>query len=237
MRRRLTLGSIALSVVMLTTACGSDSNEAQGSDSTAATESSAAGDVGDAATDPATCAEGKTLTAGTLTIATGDPAFPPYVLDDDPASGQGFEAAVAMRVAELMGFTGDAVTWVRTGFDEAVQPGPKRFDFNLQQYSITDERKQVVSFSDPYYTAAPAILGYEDSPAATVDNVEGFAALKLGAAAGTTSLDYITDVIKPDSAPFVFNDNAAAKQALDSKQIDAIVTDLPTALYITAVEM
>ena len=235
--RRTRLGATALAATMLLAACGSDGDSE--SETTDATETTAAGadEGGAAGGDAAACAEGNTLTDGVLTIATGNPAFPPYVIDDAPESGEGFEAAVALAVADELGFEGDDVTWVRTGFDEAIQPGPKSFDFNLQQYSITPDRAAVVSFSDPYYFAAQAILGYGDSPAAAVDNVEGFAELKLGAATGTTSLEYITNVIKPASDPFVFNDNAAAKAALDSKQIDAIVTDLPTALYITGVEI
>lgn len=185
----------------------------------------------------AECAAGNTISDGTLTIATGDPAFPPYVIDDDPASGQGFEAAVAMAVARELGFTGDAVTWVRTPFDSVIAPGPKDFDFNLQQFTITDERKQAVDFSDPYYTAAEAVFGLADSPAASATSISDLKGLNIGAAAGTTSLTYVEDVIKPDAEVQVFNDNAAAKVALESKQIDAIVSDLPTALYITAVEI
>ena len=92
--------------------------------------------------DPAECAQGLTLDDGVLTIATGDPAYPPYVVDDDPTSGEGFESAVAYAVAEQMGFDHDHVAWVRTTFDEAIQPGPKNFDFNLQQFSITPERSR-----------------------------------------------------------------------------------------------
>jgi polar amino acid transport system substrate-binding protein len=187
--------------------------------------------------DPATCAEGKTLAAGQLTVATGDPTFPPYVIDDKPESGQGFESAVAYSVAAQMGFSEDQVTWVRTTFEGAIQPGPKDFDFNIQQYSITPEREKVVSFSEPYYEANQAILGYEDSPAANATTPAAIRDLKIGVAAGTTSLTFVADVLQPTSDPFVYNDNAAAKQALDSKQIDAIVADLPTALYISAAEI
>ena len=119
----------------------------------------------------------------------------------------------------------------------AVAGSDKNFDFNLQQFTINDERKQVVSFSDPYYTANQAVLGYADGPGKDVKKLSDLKKLKLGAAAGTTSLTFITDVIKPDVEPFAFNSNADAKTALDNKQIDAIVTDLPTALYISAVEI
>jgi polar amino acid transport system substrate-binding protein len=114
--------------------------------------------AGSAANADAHCAAGKTLTDGVLTIATGTPAYYPWVMDDAPESKQGFEAAVAYAVANEMGFADDAVTWVRTSFDEAIQPGAKNFDFNLQQYSITPEREETVDFSLPYYSSAMAIL-------------------------------------------------------------------------------
>lgn len=184
------------------------------------------------------CAAGKTVTEGKLTIATGEPAFPPYVINDaTPEDGQGFEAAVAMAVAEEMGFAAADVVWVRTAFDAAIAPGPKDFDFNLQQYTITPERAEVVTFSQGYYTSSQAIFGLADSPAASATTLEDLKGLKIGVAAGTTSITYVEEVIQPDSEPLIFNDNAAAKEALDSNQIDAIVSDLPTALYITAVEM
>ncbi|MFP5332850.1 MAG: ABC transporter substrate-binding protein [Acidimicrobiia bacterium] len=174
---------------------------------------------------------------GVLTIATGEPAFPPYVIDNDPANKQGFEAAVAYAVANEMGFTDDQVEWVRTTFDEGIAPGPKTFDFNLQQYSITEEREQVVDFSDPYYETSQALVGYADSAvvgATSIDDLKGF---KLGAQIGTTSLAYIENVIQPDEPAAVYDDNVAAKAALDAGQVDAIVFDLPTAYYVTAVEI
>jgi polar amino acid transport system substrate-binding protein len=216
MRRLMTA---AIAGTLLLAACGNDKAEESGA---------AAG----AASDPKACAEGKTLTAGTLTIATGEPAFPPYVMNDaTPEDGQGFEAAVAMAVAKEMGFEGDKVVWTRTVFDAAVAPGPKDFDFNLQQYTITPERAKVVSFSDSYYTAAQAVIGLADAEVGT-----DVKKMKLGAAAATTSLIYAEDTIKPEQAVQVYNDNAAAKAALDAKQIDAIVADLPTALYLANVE-
>ena len=183
------------------------------------------------------CTTGKTLTEGTLTIGTGSPAYSPWVENDAPESGEGFEAAVAYAVAEQMGFAKENVTWVRTTFDEAIQPGAKNFDFNLQQYSITDERKQTVSFSDSYYTTNQAIVGYADSPVASMTTLAELANVKFGVQSGTTSLDFVTNVIAPTTEPYVYDDNAAAKAALEAKQIDAIVVDLPTALYISAVEI
>jgi polar amino acid transport system substrate-binding protein len=237
MRRRSIVAAIVATSALLLAACGDDEADDASSTSGAAATSAAPATTAAGATDPAACAQGATIEEGVLTVATGEPAFPPYVIDDAPESGEGFEAAVAYAVADQMGFAPDAVTWTRSGFDEVIAPGPKTFDFNLQQFSITDERAQVVSFSEPYYTANQAILGIADSPAATATSIADLQGLKLGAATGTTSLSFITDVIQPDADPFVYNDNAAAKQALDAKQIDAIVADLPTALFITAVEM
>ena len=178
-----------------------------------------------------------TISSGKLTIATGTPAFEPWVVGDAPESGEGFEAAVAYAVATAMGYDKPNVAWVRTSFDEAVQPGAKNFDFNLQQYSITEERKQTVSFSDPYYSTNQAIVGYADSAAVGATTVEALKALKFGVQSGTTSLQFLVDNIAPTSEPYVYDDNAAAKAALEAKQIDAIVVDLPTALYISAVEI
>jgi polar amino acid transport system substrate-binding protein len=172
-----------------------------------------------------------------LTIATGNPAFSPWVENDAPESGEGFEAAVAYAVAEELGFGADNVTWVRTSFDEAIQPGAKNFDFNLQQYSITEERKQTVSFSDPYYTTNQAIVGYISSLAAAAATIEEIRGLKFGVQSGTTSLEFLNTVVQPTNEPFVYDDNAAAKAALEAQQIDAIVVDLPTAFYIAAVEI
>lgn len=238
--RRLTLvAALAAAGALLLGACGDDdSDDTDAADTTATpSDSTASETTASSGGDAAACAEGKTLEAGTLTIATGNPAFPPYVIDDAPETGEGFEAAVALAVAREMGFEGDAVSWVRTGFDEAIQPGQKNFDFNLQQFSITDERKQTVSFSDPYYSANQAIVGLSDSSAAGATTMEDLKSLKFGAQTGTTSLQFITDVIQPDQEPFAYDDNVGAKAALEANQIDAIVVDLPTAFYITAVEI
>ena len=178
-----------------------------------------------------------TISEGKLTIATGTPAFEPWVVGDAPESGEGFEAAIAYAVAGELGYTNENIVWVRTGFDEAVQPGAKNFDFNLQQYSITEERKATVSFSDPYYSTNQAVVGFADSPVASATKLSELKELKFGAQSGTTSLDFILNVIKPTNEPFIYDDNAGAKAALEAKQIDAIVVDLPTAFYISAVEI
>ncbi|MGA0119737.1 MAG: ABC transporter substrate-binding protein [Candidatus Nanopelagicaceae bacterium] len=179
----------------------------------------------------------QTLESGVLTIATGEPAYYPWVIDDAPESGEGFEAAVAYAVAAQLGYDATAVKWVRTTFDAAIAPGPKKFDFNLQQYSITDERKQVVDFSSSYYNSNQAIVSFKGSKLEGVTTLQGVsdAGAKLGAAVGTTSLDAIETNL--GLTPSVFNDNAAAVTALKNKQIDGIVVDLPTAFYLAAVEI
>lgn len=182
------------------------------------------------------CAAGKTLTDGTLTIATGNPAYFPWVIDDAPESKQGFEAAVAYAVANAMGFADENVTWVRSSFDQAIQPGAKDFDFNLQQFSISAEREKVVDFSTPYYSAAAAVLtrqGTVDAGATgTMDSLKGLA---WGAAAGTTAPGMIETMIAPEKSMLLYDDTADVVEAMKAGQIDAALFDLPTALYLGAV--
>ena len=218
MIRRLSVALAATSLLTLA-ACGSED--------TASTTI-----VGDA-----TESDCSTITEGTLTIGTGSPAFSPWVENDAPESGEGFEAAVGMAIAAELGYEGESVVWVRTTFDEAIAPGEKNFDFNMQQYSITPEREETISFSDPYYSSNQAIVALAGSPAEGATTVADLADVKFGAQAGTTSLTFINEIIKPTNEPFVYDDNAGAKAALEAGQIDAIVVDLPTGLYISAVEI
>lgn len=176
-----------------------------------------------------------TIENGFLTIATGEPAYYPWVIDDAPESGEGFEAAVAYAVATQLGFSKDEVKWVRTTFDSAVTPGEKNFDFNLQQFSITEERKAAVDFSSPYYTAPQAIVSFKGSKIEGKSSLAELKDAKLGAAVGTTSLDAIETQIGTKAS--VFNDNAAGVSALKNKQIDGLVVDLPTAFYLAGVEV
>ena len=157
----------------------------------------------------------KTVTPGKLTIATGEPAYSPWVENNDPASGKGFEAAVAYAVAGKLGFANADVVWVRSTFDAAVAPGAKDWDFNLQQFSITEERRNAVDFSSPYYTTAQAVVTLT----------------------GTTSHRMLTETVAPTTAPSVFNNSQDTVQALKGGQVDAIVVDLPTALYLVAAEL
>jgi polar amino acid transport system substrate-binding protein len=201
-------------------------------------------DSGDAAASPsasgsASCTPESmtTIEPGTLTVATGKPAYEPWYSGDDPSNGKGFESAVAYAVAEKLGYAKDAVTWTAADFNAAIAPGDKPYDVNLQQVSITDERKQAVDFSSGYYDVAQAFVTVKTSKAAGVKTIADLAKLKLGAATGTTSYDSIVEVVKPAQQPAVFNDNDQAKLALSNGQIDALAVDLPTALYLAAAEL
>jgi polar amino acid transport system substrate-binding protein len=227
MPRHVAVAVTAVALLALA-ACGDDDDvEAGSGESTEATDGAGAPEGGDC----------PTVQEGVLTVGTDTPAFPPWFSDDDPSNGEGFESAVAYAVAEELGFSPDQVEWTIVPFNNAFAPGEKDFDFDINQVSITDERDEAVDFSDGYYDVNQAIVGYTDSAAAEATTVEDLQQLRLGAQVGTTSLDFITEHVQPEQEPFVYNDNAAAKAALDAQQVDAIVLDLPTAFYVSAVEI
>jgi polar amino acid transport system substrate-binding protein len=177
------------------------------------------------------------ITDGKLTVATGEPAYYPWVIDDAPESGEGFEAAVAYAVAEQLGFDEDDVVWVRSSFDASIAPGPKDFDINLQQFSITEEREQAVDFSSPYYETTQTVITTGGSDAADASSIADLQDLVVGAQSGTTSFTAAEDIIAPSGGVSAFNTNEDAKAALESGQIDALVVDLPTAFYMTGAEL
>ncbi len=212
---------LLVALALIVTACGTTSSgEGEG-------EAEAACDVADL----------PTVEDGMLTVATGEPAFPPWVIEDDPTNGEGFESAVVYAIADELGLSSDQVTWVRTGFEEAIAAGSKDYDFNIQQYSITEEREEVVDFSAPYYVTNQALVAYPDSPVASAASIGDLSSAKLGAQLGTTSLSYIEEVIQPETDAAVYDTNVDAKSALDAGQVDGLVFDLPTAYFITAVEI
>ncbi len=175
--------------------------------------------------------------AGTLTVGTDKPSFPPYVIDDDPTNGKGFESAVAYAVAAQLGFSADEVTWAVVPFNKSYAPGAKDFDFDINQVSITEERAKAVDFSDPYYTAPQAVLTVEGSKIAGATTLAELKDAKLGAQVGTSSLAAGKDLIAPSSDIQVYDDSAAATAALKNGQIDGVLVDLPTALYLAAAEV
>jgi polar amino acid transport system substrate-binding protein len=217
---RTLLPAAALAAVFGLTACAGPTGG--GSEAPSADETNAAAEY---------------VTEGKLTVATGEPAYYPWVIDNAPESGDGFESAVAYAVAEELGFAAEDVVWVRTGFEEAIAPGPKDFDFNLQQFSITDERKEAVDFSSPYYETTQVVITTASSPAADATSIADLKPLLIGAQTGTTSFQAIESAIAPDQGAQVFNTNDDAKLALESGTVDAIVVDLPTAFFLTGVEL
>jgi len=255
--RRLVLPTVALlSVGALLAGCAQESSSSaeetaaasemasempseSASEAPSAAESEMASVEESAAALPGECSKENltVLNPGTLTIGTDSPAYPPYFVDDDPTNGQGFESAVAYAVADGLGFAPNEVTWTVVPFNKSYAPGDKDFDFDINQISITPKRQKAVDFSDGYYTVNQAVVALNGSSidgAATLDELRG---AKLGAQVGTTSLDFITEVVQPNEDPYVYNDTNDAKSALNNGQIDGIVVDLPTAYYITAVEI
>src|SRR5690554_1895448 len=179
----------------------------------------------------------QTVTEGKLTIATSDPAYEPWVVDNDPTNGKGYESAVAYAVAAELGFAAEDVEWVAASFDQIIAPGVKSYDFAINQVSITEERTANIAFSSSYYDATQAVVTVEGSKAEGVTDIAGLKSLKIGAMVGTTSAAVVEAAVEPENAISLFNDNDQVKQALASGLVDVVVFDLPTALYVTAVEL
>jgi polar amino acid transport system substrate-binding protein len=207
-------------------ACGSDDNDDSGSSSSTTTKASA-------------CAKDQLAltTAGQLTVGTDKPAFPPYFVDDDPTNGKGFESAVAYAVAKRLGFDKSEVKWTVVPFNSSYAPGPKKFDFDINQISITPAREKAVDFSSPYYTAPQAVVVPKGSDLAGASSLADLEDATIGVQIGTTSLDAARDVIKPSKDVKVFNDSNDVVTALKQNQVDAVVLDLPTAFYLTAAQV
>ncbi|MEU2058671.1 ABC transporter substrate-binding protein [Streptomyces sp. NPDC013455] len=227
--RALRRAVAAATVALLATAVGCAPQPEDPGDKTSAAPPGKAG----------SCAKGTlaTKTSGKLTIATDEPAYEPWFKDGRPANGKGFESAVAYAVAKRLGYDRDAVVWQSVPFNKAFAPGAKTFDFDINQVSISAERKKAVDFSSGYYDVRQAVIALKGGKAAEATSISDLKNLKLGAQVGTTSLDYINDVVKPERAAAVYGRNDQAKSALKNGQVDAVVTDLPTAFYITAAEV
>jgi polar amino acid transport system substrate-binding protein len=217
-----------LGAAVAVAACGdSDSTDATSADGTTATTS-----LADCTPDSL-----DTLDSGTLTIGTDKPAYPPYFEDNDPSNGKGFESAVAYAIADQLGFSEDQVEWTVVPFNSSYAPGPKDFDFDINQISITPKRAEQVDFSTPYYTADQAVVALKGSDAANATSLADLAGVTFGVQIGTTSLDAVNDVIQPDNEPRVFQNSNDVVSALKQGQVDAVVVDTPTALYLTAVQV
>ena len=188
---------------------------------------------------PESCPPGAltTRTAGKLTVGTDNPAYEPWFSANKPANGKGFESAVAYQVAERLGYPAAAVVWTQVPFNNAIAPGPKAYDVDINQFSVTDERKQAVDFSSPYYLVRQTVITIKRSKIAGATTIAALRGAKLGAQVGTTSYQAITDLIKPTVKASVFNNNDDAKKALQNGTIDGLVVDLPTAFYMTGAEL
>jgi polar amino acid transport system substrate-binding protein len=241
---RLRTGLALLPLVLLPlAACASQADKddsASDSTSTGATAGGAGGTTSgsaSAATDACATDQLHLVKSGQLTVGTDSPAYDPWFSDNDPTNGKGYESAVAYAVAKQLGFSSEDVSWVKVPFNNSYKPGPKSFDFDINQISITPDRAQVVDFSDGYYTVSQGVVALKGSPIASATSLAKLADYHLGAQTGTTSLTAIRDDIKPATDPAVFQTTNAAKQALLDHQIDGIVVDLPTAFYLTAAEI
>ena len=235
-RNSIRLASVAAITAAGLVLSGCSSSEETATETTSAEATSTESASEAAATDECAFENLTTLTPGVLTIGTDTPAYPPYFSDDDPTNGEGFESAVAYAVADKLGFMPADVVWEVVPFNTSYAPGDKNFDFDINQISITPERAEVVDFSDGYYTVNQAVVAFNDSPIAGATTISELKEAKLGAQVGTTSLDFVTEIVQPTNEPYVFNDTNDAKSALSNGQIDGIVVDLPTAYYVTAAE-
>jgi polar amino acid transport system substrate-binding protein len=242
--RKPLLVLLLVALLGVTAACGGDDDDEAAPEPAAPT---GAADTGAATEEPDPCAKDQleTVVDGSLTIATDNPAFPPWFQDAEgapwdpttPPTGQGYEAAVASAVAEQLGFTQDEVRWVVVPFNNIFRPGPKDFDFDINQVSYRPKRDEAVDFSDSYYDVEQAVITLKNSDFADAASLADLKGAKLGAQLGTTSLDAINEVVQPDQGAAVYNKNIDAITALKNGQVDGIVVDFPTSLYITAVQV
>jgi polar amino acid transport system substrate-binding protein len=238
--RKLALLVLVFLLAVAAAGCGSDDddNGEAGATTSAATTTSNEGEA---------CETLELVEEGKLTIGTDNPAYPPWFEGgtpsgsswelNDPSTGEGFESAVAYAVAEELGFGKDDVKWVVVPFNQSFRPGPKNFDFDINQISFTPERAQAVDFSDSYYEVNQSVVTVEGSSIADATSIADLKDAKLGAQIGTTSYQYIVDNIQPSQDPSVYDTNNDAISALNAKQIDGIVVDLPTAFFVVAAEL
>ncbi len=190
-------------------------------------------------------------TPGTLTISTDNPSYNPWwsgtpPQDSEwyaefagyPPSGEGYEGGIAVAIAKTLGFTPEEITWIpNTVFENAFAPGDKPFDYHLAQISITPQRAEAVDFSDPYLDSNQSLVALAGTPITAVTTVEGLRDFKLGAATATTSLTFIESVIQPRAEISAPGDNAALVQLLQNGQIDGLVADIGSAIYMRDVQL
>jgi polar amino acid transport system substrate-binding protein len=221
--KKLLAAIVLVPAFLLLAGCGSSKNDS--SDTAVATTASC------------TPAKLQTQAKGTLTVATDKPAYPPYFEDDEPANGEGFESAVAFAIGKQLGYSPAQIKWTVEPFNSSYAPGPKSFDFDVNEISITPAREKEVDFSSPYYTANQAVVALKSSEAAKATSLADLKDTKIGVQIGTTSLSAVEEQIDPSSEIQVFNNSTDVVTALKNEQIEAVVVDLPTALYLTEVQV
>jgi polar amino acid transport system substrate-binding protein len=235
MHRRLAISLLPAAIGFLVAGCAASSDGGNPGGNT--TTGAGTGGATTSAAPSCTPDTMQTHTAGVLTVATDSPAYPPWFVDDKPSNGKGYESAVAYAVAKQLGYSADQVKWVTAAFNSVIAPTPKNFDFDINQVSISAKRAKAVDFSSGYYDVAQAVVTLKSDKYANAASIADLHGAKLGAQQGTTSLDAITNVIKPGKTPAEYPRNELAVQALKNGQIDGLVVDLPTGLYITAAEL
>jgi polar amino acid transport system substrate-binding protein len=229
-KRAATAAVLLATAASVLTACGS-STSSQGAP-TVTSQGSAQTSAGPSCSPSAM----QTKSAGKLTIGADQPVFPPWFAGNNPSNGKGFEGAIDAAIAKQLGYSPSQVTFSRVTFDQAIQQ-PDRFDFDLDEYSITKAREQVVDFSAPYYNVSQAVVTVKGTKAAGVTSLAGLKGLKLGVQVGTTAFTAVTGTIKPSQQPGVYNSNSDVLQALKNGQVDALITDLPTAFFMTGAQL
>jgi len=239
--RQMTVAAMA-AIALLAASAGLAGCASEGSSSSAASGTSAtSGTSGSASAAAAACSnaaiQGQLYAKGMLTVATDKPVYPPWFINNKPTNGQGYESAVAYAVAAQLGFKPSQVTWAYEPFDSSYAPGPKKFDFDINEVSYSAQRAQAVSFSDSYYDVQQALVALKSSPIVTKHSPADLKTYVYGDQVGTTSLQFINSQIQPSQTPKVFETLNDVKQALQTKQIAALVTDTPTAQYISSSEI
>ena len=224
MMRRVAVAALAMTAAAGLAACGSSTAPAAGGTAKAASCSYAG-------------IQSELYQKGALTVATDKPAYPPWFEGNNPANGKGYESAVAYAIAKQLGFKAGQVHWAYEPFDASYAPGLKKFDFDINEISYTPQRATAVTFSDSYYDVQQALVALKTSPIATSHSPAQLKTYVYGDQIGTTSLAFITGSIQPTSQPKVFSTLNDVKQALQTHQIAAFVTDTPTAQYISSSEI
>jgi polar amino acid transport system substrate-binding protein len=225
---------VIFAFAVLPAGCGSSSSSSSSASGQTAAAAGSPTSSSAAACTPASLA---TQSKGVLTVATDSPAYPPYFVNDNPTNGQGFESGVAYAVAAKLGYSAAKVTWTKEPFDASYAPGPKSFDFDVNEISITPARSRVVDFSAPYYTNPQGVIVPTGSPLAHATTLAALRHANIGVQIGTTSLAAVTALIKPSAQPQIFNTSNDVVSAFKIHRINALVTDLATAFQLTATSL